>query len=103
MLAGAAAGLFSGELIAPTGISAWRLFVSLLAAPLSLVVGAQATTIDVLRVPLEVGALLFWPVWVGLMVAWKRSRSPILLVAMTMWTFQAFFQVTRRLEVLLSV
>lgn len=103
MLAGTAGGLFCGEIVAPTGVGLWRLFVSLLLSPLSIVVGAQATTIEMLRGPLEVGAVLFWPGLVSLMMVWKRSRSPFLLIAITMWTFQAFFQITRRLEVLLSV
>lgn len=103
MLVGAGTGLLGGEFVSPTGASLWRMFVSLLLSPISIVVGAQATTIEVMRAPLEVGGVLFWPVLVGLTVLWRRGRSPFLLLAIAMWTFQAFFQITRRLEVLLSV
>ena len=49
------------------------------------------------------GALLFWPGLAALIMGWKKSRSPLLLLATALWTSQGFFQITRRLDVLMSV
>jgi hypothetical protein len=93
---------FAGDLLDGRDLSASQVGAALLLSPLAGWTGPIAVTVPGLVLPLSIGAFLFLPVEVFLIVRWRRRGNLRYLIVLCAWTAQAYFQMVHRMDVMMS-